>query len=74
MCSVNYACANIPTRYIWGWTFVHTCVWMDVGAAVTQYNWACMGCQTIQDFTAVPHSTHSVGPGVWVAGAMSDLI
>ena len=54
--------------------FVHTCVWMDVGAAVTQYNWACMGCQTIQDFTAVPHSTHSVGPGVWVAGAMSDLI
>ena len=60
---------------------VYTCIWMDMGAAVTQYNWACMGCQTIQDFTAVPHSTHSVGPGCvavrpihMIAGAMSDVI
>ena len=62
MCSVNY----VPTypQGTYGDGHLYTRVWMDAGAAVTQYNWACMGCQTIQDFKAVPHSTHSVGPGV----------
>ena len=78
MCSVNYICANIPTGYMWGWTFVHTIVWMDVGAALhsitglvrrggSNHRYSILRNiygQTNQDFTAVPHSTHSVSPGV----------